>query len=194
MIESRLKLKKYLLTEKKLYQVAENKLPRVLDLFKGEWRAYRWRFIKHLRKAEYFHFKRKRNPFYYLCYIWHIRRKNSIGRKLGMDLKENVFEEGLVIHHTVGIVVNSQAKVGRNCILHGGNIIGNMGENTGSPVIGNNVRLGAGAKVLGDIYIADGVQIGAGALVIHSCNEEGALLVGVPAVKKRRKIQGIRER
>lgn len=49
------------------------------------------------------------------------------------------------------------------------------------PVIGNNVRLGTGAKVLGDVYIADGVQIGAGAVVLDSCYEKGALLVGIPA-------------
>ena len=71
--------------------------------------------------------------------------------------------------------------MGKNCILHGANVIGNMGNDLKAPVIGNNVRLGAGAKVLGDVYIADGVQIGAGAVVLKSCYEEDVLLVGVPA-------------
>lgn len=51
-------------------------------------------------------------------------------------------------------------------------MIGNMGNDLKVPVIGNNVRLGTGAKVLGDVYIADGVQIGAGAVVLDSCYEK----------------------
>ena len=86
-----------------------------------------------------------------------------------------------MIFHAQGVVVNGDVKVGKNCILHGGNVIGNMGNDLKVPVIGNNVRLGTGAKVLGDVYIADGVQIGAGAVVLDSCYEKGALLVGIPA-------------
>ena len=57
------------------------------------------------------------------------------------------------------------------------------GGYTGCPVIGNNVRLGAHAQILGDVFIADDVKIGAGAAVINSCYEKGATLVGVPAKK-----------
>lgn len=66
-------------------------------------------------------------------------------------------------------------------MLHGANVIGNMGTDLSAPVIGNNVRLGSGAKVLGNVYIADDVRIGAGAIVLHSCYKKGALLVGIPA-------------
>lgn len=78
-------------------------------------------------------------------------------------------------------MVNGDARVGKNCRLHGGNVIGNKGVSLEVPVLGDNVRLGAGAKVLGGVTVADGVQIGAGAVVLHSCATRGALLVGVPA-------------
>ena len=50
-----------------------------------------------------------------------------------------------------------------------------------APVIGEHVYIGPGAKVFGDIEIADGVQIGANAVVSKSCMTKGATLVGVPA-------------
>lgn len=56
-------------------------------------------------------------------------------------------------------------------------------ERTGgaSPTIGNNVYIGPGAKIFGDIQIADGVKIGANAVVNKSCLHKNAILVGVPA-------------
>ena len=100
-----------------------------------------------------------------------------------------------MIYHTSGIVVNGDARIGKNCKLHGGNVIGNKGNDLKAPIIGNNVRLGTGAKILGDVYIADDVQIGAGAIVLNSCYEKGALLIGIPAKvhsssKKTKEVRG----
>ena len=55
-----------------------------------------------------------------------------------------------------------------------------------APVIGNNVDIGVGAKIIGDITIADDVKIGAGAVVTKSCLEKGATLVGIPAKPVKR--------
>lgn len=65
--------------------------------------------------------------------------------------------------------------------MHGNNCIGNSHEEDDCPVIGNNVRLGVGAKVIGNIYIADNVTIAAGAVVTKSCFEKGVTLAGIPA-------------
>lgn len=140
-----------------------------------------WKYVKTLRLLEYYYSNRN-NSFY--CAFMNVvfaRKFNKLGYKLGIELEKNVFESGLTIYHTQGIVVNGDAKVGKNCMLHGANVIGNMGNSFKAPVLGDNVRLGVGAKVLGDVYIADNVQIGAGAIVLHSCYEKGALLVGIPA-------------
>lgn len=71
--------------------------------------------------------------------------------------------------------------MGKNCIFHGDNCIGNNGKNSECPRLGNNVRLGVGAKVIGGIRIADNVTIAAGAVVVDSCLIENAVLAGVPA-------------
>ena len=51
------------------------------------------------------------------------------------------------------------------------------------PVIGNNVMMGAGAKVIGNVTIADNIKIGAGAVVVTSFIEPGITIGGVPARK-----------
>ena len=59
--------------------------------------------------------------------------------------------------HRGTIVINPKVKIGKNCRIH---ICVNIGDyNGGAPVIGNNVYIGPGAKLFGDIEIADGVKI-----------------------------------
>lgn len=51
----------------------------------------------------------------------------------------------------------------------------------GSPIIGDNCDIGVGAKIIGDITIADNVTIAAGAIVNKSCSQSNVVLAGVPA-------------
>ena len=68
-------------------------------------------------------------------------------------------------------------------MFHGNNCIGNNGKTEDCPVIGDNVDIGFGAIIIGNVKIADNVKIGANAVVTKSCLEEGATLVGIPAHK-----------
>lgn len=180
MIKNKEELKNYLINEKKIY-MPTSKISIIKCMLMGSYKYQIWKYIKLLRKTEYWFYIRNNNIFNKSIYSWFQYRKNKLGIKLGMDIDGFTFKEGLCIYHSQGIVINGNSRIGKNCILHGANVIGNMGENTNAPVIGDNVRLGIGAKVLGEIYIADDVQIGAGAVVIESCYDKGALLVGVPA-------------
>ena len=121
-----------------------------------------------------------------LLQLWYRWRKNRLGEKLGITISRNVFDEGLIIWHYGYVVVNGQARVGKNCSLHGNNCIGNDGISPEAPVIGDNVDIGAGAMIIGNVRVADNVKIGAGAVVVKSIDEPGVTAVGVPAhiVKK----------
>ena len=105
----------------------------------------------------------------------------GLGEKLGFTIHKNVFGPGLRIWHYGNIVVNAYARVGRNCTLHGDNCIGNDGFGSKSPRIGDNVDIGVGAKIIGDIQIASNVIIGAGAVVNKDFLEENIVIAGVPA-------------
>ena len=98
-----------------------------------------------------------------------------------MEIVENSFDQGLIIHHTGNIVVNGYAKIGKNCSLHGDNCIGNNGITEDTPRIGNGVDIGVGAKIIGGVQIADDITIGAGAVVNKSFLQSGVVIGGIPA-------------
>jgi serine O-acetyltransferase len=88
----------------------------------------------------------------------------------------------LVIEHSGTIVIHGNSVIGNDCIIRQGVTIGNkrLDDPFGAPVIGNNVNIGAGAKILGRVHIGNDVEIGANAVVIHDV-PDGAIAVGVPA-------------
>lgn len=132
-----------------------------------------WRHIKLLRKEE--------NCTAILKY-WYARRRNIFGIKLGFTIGTDVFGEGLLICHYGNIVVNSCAKVGGNCKLDGDNCIGNDEIiDDKAPIIGENVDVVVGAKIIGEIEIADNIVIGAGAVVMDSFKKSGITIGGVLA-------------
>ena len=88
----------------------------------------------------------------------------------------------------MGIVIGETAQVGDDCTIYHGATLGGTGKdkNKRHPTIGNNVLVGAGAKVLGPILIGDNVKIGAGAVILKPVPSD-VTIVGVPGkiVKKR---------
>lgn len=93
---------------------------------------------------------------------------------------------GFIIEHFGGVIVSGYARFGDHCRIRNGVVVGLKNiEEPGAPVIGNNVDIGAGAKVLGKIRIGNNVLIGANAVVITDV-PDNSIAVGVPAVIKAR--------
>lgn len=88
----------------------------------------------------------------------------------------------LVIDHGMGIVIGETTIIGDDCLLYQGVTLGGSGKEKGKrhPTLGNNVLVGAGAKVLGSFTIGDNVRIAANAVVLNEI-PENATAVGVPA-------------
>ena len=89
---------------------------------------------------------------------------------------------GLVIDHGMGVVIGETAEIGDDVLLYHGVTLGGTGKDKGKrhPTVGNNVVIGAGAKVLGPIYIGSNSKIGANSVVLRDV-PEGATAVGIPA-------------
>ena len=85
---------------------------------------------------------------------------------------------GFAIIHTVGIVVGHEVVAGDNLVVYQGVTLGDTGTRQGQPRIGHNVRIGAGAKVLGPVVVGDGAWIGANAVVLGDV-PAGAVATGV---------------
>lgn len=189
MLRSKEQYQEVLQYEMEIYTniLGRNKKERLLKCLKLHPDYFVWKYVKALRKAGYYYYNRNRNVYYAVRYLIACRRKNALGRKIGIEMNERNCGKGLTIYHAQGIVVNGLAQIGEGLILHGNNCIGTNGLTKDCPIIGNNVRLGVGAKILGGVTIADNVTIAAGAVVVHSCNEENVVLAGVPAKIVKRK-------
>jgi serine O-acetyltransferase len=90
--------------------------------------------------------------------------------------------EGLFIDHGMGVVIGETAELGNNVTLFQGVTLGGTGKEKGKrhPTLGNNVLVGAGAKVLGSFTIGDNALIGANAVVLQPL-PANTTAVGVPA-------------
>ena len=90
--------------------------------------------------------------------------------------------KGLFIDHGMGVVIGETTEIGDNCTLYQGVTLGGTGKDVGKrhPTLGNNVLVGAGAKVLGPFTIADNAKIAANAVVLKEV-PENSTAVGIPA-------------
>ncbi len=88
----------------------------------------------------------------------------------------------LFIDHGAAVVIGETAVIGDNCTIYQGATLGGTGKHTGKrhPTLGNNVMIGAGAKVLGPFTVGDNAKVAAGAVVLQAV-PAGATAVGIPA-------------
>jgi serine O-acetyltransferase len=99
------------------------------------------------------------------------------------------------IDHGMGVVVGETAEIGDDCTLYHGVTLGGTTWEKGKrhPTLGNNVIVGAGAKILGPLHVGDGARIGSNAVVTKDV-PPGATMIGVPAHQARRRSPEEQER
>ncbi|MGB7416999.1 MAG: serine O-acetyltransferase [Thermosynechococcaceae cyanobacterium] len=88
---------------------------------------------------------------------------------------------GVVIDHGMGVVIGETAILGDYCLIYQGVTLGGTGKETGKrhPTLGENVVVGAGAKVLGNLQLGNNVRIGAGSVVLRDVPSD-CTVVGIP--------------
>lgn len=95
--------------------------------------------------------------------------------------------KGFFIDHGSGVVIGETTEIGDNCLVYQGVTLGGTGKDKGKrhPTLGNNVMVGAGARVLGPFTVGDNVKIAANAVVLEAV-PPNCTAVGVPARIVRR--------
>lgn len=83
-------------------------------------------------------------------------------------------------HGALGVVIHEDAIIGTNCKILPNAVIGGRGDGKGTPIIGNNVLIGAGAVIIGNVKIGDNSSIGANAVILKDV-PNNSIAVGVPA-------------
>ncbi len=112
------------------------------------------------------------------------RRKTGIEIHPGAKIGDKLF-----IDHGMGIVIGETAEIGDNVTIYHGVTLGGVGgdgDKKRHPTVGNNVMIGAGAKILGPINIGDGAKIGANSVVVKDV-APNATVVGIPGKEVKKK-------
>ncbi len=137
---------------------------------------------------------------YRVAHILHVRGYKVAARLISQTAKfftgieihpGATIGKGLFIDHGTGVVIGETAEIGDNCTLYQGVTLGGTGKDIGKrhPTLGNNVMVGAGAKILGPFKVGDNSKIAANAVVLSEVPSDSTA-VGIPArVVKRRNIK-----
>jgi serine O-acetyltransferase len=110
-----------------------------------------------------------------IFFYWRLRR---ISYKTGLQIPPNTCGYGLQIYHYGYLIINPCVKIGVRAILYPGVEIGE--KNGGVPIIGDDVFVGAGAKILGGINVGNNVTIAPNAVVVKDV-PDNAIVGGIPA-------------
>ncbi|MCI9223875.1 MULTISPECIES: serine O-acetyltransferase [unclassified Acutalibacter] len=131
--------------------------------------------VRAYRRANWF--QRHGMKFIARAISQHSRRRTGIEIHPGATIGR-----GLFIDHGMGVVIGETTEIGDNCTIYQNVTLGGTGKDQGKrhPTLGNNVLIGAGAKVLGPFTVGDNARVAAGAVVLDAV-PEGATAVGVPA-------------
>ncbi|MDB2576154.1 hypothetical protein N9Z54_03000 [Planctomycetota bacterium] len=126
-----------------------------------------------MRQVEYL--QSKRLGFFGRCWLrWRFWRLKMYGGRLGLSMVPGTFGPGLVIVHHGSIVISSKARFGSRARIH------SCVNVSGAPVFGDDVYLGPGAVVVGDVDVGDRVRVGANSVVSRTV-KAGSTVLGVPA-------------
>ena len=143
-----------------------------------------WKYEIILRYHEYYFNKEKKNIIDKLKLKHYSKLHAKYTNLYTTSIPINVAGPGLSIAHMGAIYVNSKAKIGKNLRIQSSVVIGGEAKHPNKlPIIGNNVYLGTGCKIIGAVKIADDVAVGANAVVVKDILEKGTTWAGVPAKK-----------
>jgi serine O-acetyltransferase len=102
--------------------------------------------------------------------------------KLGISIPFSTeIASGFYIGHFGGIIINGESVIGKNCNISQGVTLGqsSRGKNKGCPILGDNVYIGPGAKIVGAVKIGNNVAIGANCVVVKDI-PDNSVVVGIP--------------
>jgi serine O-acetyltransferase len=155
---------------------------------KNPWEVYflypSFKAMRAYRRAHWFYLR----GHYFIARMISQRSRKKTGIEIHPGAK---IGKGLFIDHGCGVVIGETSEIGDNCTIYQGVTLGGTGKDSGKrhPTLGNNVMVGAGAKVLGPFLVGDNSKIAANSVVLKEV-PPNSTAVGVPA--RIVKIDGVR--
>ena len=124
-------------------------------------------------------------PWYYIRYQRMLTKSGA-----SIPIATKFLGKPILPHKLYGIFISAGSQIGKNCVIFhqvtiGSNTLGNS-TNKGSPVIGNNCYIGAGAKIIGNIKIGNNVRIGANCIVTEDIPDNYTVVLNKPRLIKKK--------
>lgn len=143
----------------------------------------KYKLIFLFRLSQYLFFQRDKNSLYKVLYKFVNIFYNNLCQRFAIEIDPRTkIGIGLFLPHPNGIVINPEVIIGENCTILQQVTIGNNGFKgiNELAVLGNNVQIGAGAKIIGPCKIGNNVSIGANAVVVKDIDDD-CVVGGIPA-------------
>ena len=189
MIKSRKDLKEYLEADAINYKVKFGFRGFLLSLISSPVsdQKYIWKYIKAMRYAEYYinKYHSYKTPFA----LYYLHKMRKYGRITGFQIHPGTIGKGVTIWHWGPIIIGGKSLLGEYCTLRPPILLGHKNTDQPAPIIGNNVEINSGVKIIGAISIGDDVIIGPNA-VVNKDVPSHSVVVGIPArvIKSRNSI------
>ncbi len=178
MIKTKLDLKEYISEDFKKNPYNRSSLRKIIGL-KDESYMVR-KLLYNLRHVEYYINTQKKGVFNKLLYLFYSYRLDRLRLKMQVSISPNVVGKGLFIPHWHGGIRINCISMGDYCIISSGVIIGNKRNQINRPIIGNNVEMAVGCKIIGKIKIGDNAIIAPNSVVIKDITSN-TIVSGIPA-------------
>lgn len=176
MILTRKDLKEYIKADRARYGLRKILL---LGRILNDESYYVTKFLYCLRHLEYYKNNSDKLLFKIPLVYWFLRHR-YLELKLGIRISPNVVGKGIYIPHFVGGIIINALRVGDNCIFNSGVIVGNKYNPKDKPIIGDNVEITIGSKIIGKVNIGNNVIVAPNSVVIHDV-PDNTVVSGVPA-------------
>lgn len=137
-------------------------------------------YMKVVRKLEYFNNNRHTSILNKLQFHFWNLKWNRLSARYQIRIPVNTVGKGVLILHLGPIIINSHSRVGENCILQPGVILGQRGNKENVPRVGDNAYFGPGCKVIGKVKIGNNVVIAPNSVVIKDL-PDNCVVSGIPA-------------
>lgn len=148
------------------------------------------KYLKALRRAEYFH-NIKRNRFQDILYLLSYLRWKRLSLKYRIKIGLNTCGPGIFLPHIGFIRIATNARIGKNCTIAPGVVVGTKHRYENVATIGDNVELTLGAKIIGKLRIGDNVIVAPNSVVVKDV-PSNAIVSGIPAKIIKYKTNGIK--
>lgn len=178
MIRTKEDLKEYIRADESRYSLRH---PKFLGRLLNDESYYIIKFLRTLRKLEYYTNRPRKNLAAKICHIYFVLKHRRLEYKTGIRIAPNIVGKGLYIPHLAGGVIINALHMGNYCIVNSGAIIGNKSNPNNIPSIGDNVEITIGAKVIGKVNVGDHAIVAPNSVVIKDV-EPYSVVSGVPAV------------